>query len=631
MVRNRLISLLLCCCPLVTISQPVELSSLYSTYPGTGFEEWLAEFEDRVRHPKNLLTATVEDLTFFPWISEPQAHRILHYLRTGMFTGIDQICDYFNFLPEECELFHRVFTFLPIRRNHQVFLRTRWEVDASAPPGSSYERFSGDNIAVVQYADMLLNNLRIGLSHRKDKGELLKYSSLSGYAFLIFPKWKILIGDYGIRLGFGVLSWDGLGFWKSSDVVGTVFRSSFQIRPRRSSFSSLFLRGIAAQLHDSVASNAKLSIIGWLSVRDKSGSIDSNGNISSLNLGEYYRSETEIRGRHSYKEFSSGAAAQISGLQYRIGTAIRYLSYSRSFSSVSRYAITPRSLYSITTYGLWTNARTALGAEFCMQNTGIGTRVNYQFLPESSAKIAVSFRYYPPDFRSPFGANFGQWSPPGNELGFYTGISLRLSRAELYFATDLYQTVSPPPGLYEQLYGSEIRIGVKAPVSQRRLWFEIRNLKASPLAPLSDGANRGSEFQFFSQIETHAAATHSFKFRWTSRMLSTDRKVFDFSTASFAMSFLYQLHPLHLPEVTATSQIIFYRAPSFPLWLWQPSVYRQWSIATLSGAGITTVFLIQWKVPTSDFLFEILWRSQFQQYPAKAISHTLTFQISSRW
>jgi hypothetical protein len=259
------------------------------------FEElsWLAE------QPLDLNLATEADLLRIPGVTRADAGTLLALRRRlGSFTSAEQ------FMRQGADvrrMFFLISPFVRLGTPRTALVRTRsrwlWKIEpagnnaASAklgPPTRELQRFDA----------RVFDGIRIGGHLCRDPGEPYRYAFLSGYARFSGLPWidDLIIGDVrttaalGIVLGTSALS-SGAGMTAGRN------GADFRMEPYYGSTEWASLRGVAASRVMRFRSGT-ISVMGVFSRTQVSGSLDSLGNIISIDKEAVFADEGDMRRRH---------------------------------------------------------------------------------------------------------------------------------------------------------------------------------------------------------------------------------------------------------------------------------------------------------------------------------------------
>ncbi|MEM6265688.1 MAG: helix-hairpin-helix domain-containing protein, partial [Bacteroidota bacterium] len=175
-------------------------------------------------------------------------------------------------------------------------------------------------------------HVSIALTGEKDRGEqfawdpenrLYGYDFLSGHVALKdFGHLKsLVIGDYNLQVGQGLVLSRGLGFGKGADVIRTVKQASRGILPYASVNENQYLRGAAATVafgdwyFTAFGSRTRLDA----SVRDRDTVSEEVTLVGSIQLSGLHRTPNEIANRKSTAETAFGGRVEYQADRLRVG------------------------------------------------------------------------------------------------------------------------------------------------------------------------------------------------------------------------------------------------------------------------------------------------------------------------
>ena len=165
----------------------------------------------------------------------------------------------------------------------------------------------------------------LGLTAEKDAGERLRLSTRQGQygadfysfhamAWNLGPFRRIVIGDYQVQYGQGLVLGAGFYMGKGAETITTVARPSLGIRPYTSVIESGFFRGIAASLGTNRAEitlfASHLPRDGTLRAASDSLGREESQYFTALGTSGLHRTVSELANRHSIRETNLGSAGR---------------------------------------------------------------------------------------------------------------------------------------------------------------------------------------------------------------------------------------------------------------------------------------------------------------------------------
>jgi len=309
---------------------------------------------------------------------------------------------------------------------------------------------SPDNI-YMRYRFKYLNNLSIGITAEKDAGEtfipnqrakdIFGQSTTLGFDFYsahfyiknigIFK--SLALGDYHVQIGQGLTFWSGLGFGKSSDIMG-VKRNALGIKPYSSVDENIFLRGAAFEIKKD---NLNFLVFGSKKMIDAniiedSTNTDGDIYISSFQSSGKHSTISELENKDAIQESIGGGEVSYKNKNLKIGIASAFTHYEgnvqRNLSTYSQFQF--NSNYNLVG-GLnytWNYQNFSFFGEFSRSNNG-GSAQLHGILASLHPRVSISvlYRNYERDYQSVFNNAFAE-SSTMNEQGIFSGIKIKLNK-----------------------------------------------------------------------------------------------------------------------------------------------------------------------------------------------------------
>ena len=289
------------------------------------------------------------------------------------------------------------------------------------------------------------NDFSLGFTFEKDEGEKISFEDgkkgfdFYSYHLLLENKLgfrKILLGDFQMQIGQGIVFGAGFNAGKGSETVNAIKRNSLGIRPYTSVLESGFFRGIALTKQ---FGNLEMSLL--LSNLKRDGNIrtdttfsDFDEFVNSIQNTGFHRTPPELASRGQIDEQSIGAvfefsphrrfSAGISGLNSKYSKPLlrRPNNYNQfEFRGDHNYIVSAYAHYT------WQNF-TFFGEAARSASGGIGALGGLVSSLSPIVDMAMIIRNYDRDFHSFYGNAFSENSRNINERGSYLGISIKPSR-----------------------------------------------------------------------------------------------------------------------------------------------------------------------------------------------------------
>lgn len=326
---------------------------------------------------------------------------------------------------EDSQLLDALETELTIVRKNiwslpSVALRSRIRQNLQTSRGYNEGKYLGNS--VVSYHRIKLNqgeNISGGLLVEKDAGEI-QFNDYTNYFIRIqklgFIK-SVLIGDYVIEAGQGLVMWRGYDFTKGANIKAGSIRKGRELMPHLSADEAGFLRGATFQLQW-----RSFSGLIFYSNRNLSASLDSAGVVTSFYSG-YYRTNSEIAKRANLNEKVLGARTtyDLYG-DFKFGLTWFMSSYSKQIKSAGNNSF---SNYGFD-YAFKKNRFSLNGEVAANSNMDFSVISVLTINPNAFVDVVALYRHYHPNYFNKFANPFGESFGGSNEEGFFIGIELKL-------------------------------------------------------------------------------------------------------------------------------------------------------------------------------------------------------------
>lgn len=247
---------------------------------------------------------------------------------------------------------------------------------------------------------------------------------------------KILVGDYQLQFGQGLVFGSGFGIGKGAETINTLQRVNLGITPYTSVIEGGFLRGIATTYEIS----PKLMTTVFYSrlnqgANIKEGSEDTfQSYFSSIQLTGLHRTETEIENRQSVNEKVYGIELHYtSDHRSKLGVIAAINQFSipilRSDQPYNYFEFSGTNNSNLGVFGNTKWQRFQFFGEMAISKSGGLGRLG-GFTSQLSKRIDLSMivRNYDRSFHSIRGSSFSEGSRNINESGIYWGIKYKLNR-----------------------------------------------------------------------------------------------------------------------------------------------------------------------------------------------------------
>lgn len=440
--------------------------------PDLGDEQDYSDIAERLnyyrKHPIDLNNATKDQLQELIFLSPIQINEILsHSLENGPFINVYELQSIRSLDIESVNLLiNFVKVTLPTSFQDMTFkkLVQKADHDLMVRIGKILERQAGFSIlanskeanyqgsawrVLTRYRYNFSNSLAASLNMEKDAGEQFFDSSKNkGFDFYSgnisirgsgVVK-KLLIGDYALQFGQGLVMWSGSGFGKGSG-ISTIAKQDFGLKPYSSVNESMFLRGASGTFKF-----RKLFFTPFFSKKNLDASTTDQGKeISTISFSGLHRTKSEIENKSRLSSTIYGAHIQFNSKRLNIG----FTSYQTQFSLPFSIG---KSLYE--QYDFRGNLLTNLGinydynykntyffGEMAHSKNGGSAFIN-GIMSSLSPRVSLVLmhRRYAKNYHSFFNQSVSEASNPVNESGFYSALSLKFdSKWDLFTYSDFFR------------------------------------------------------------------------------------------------------------------------------------------------------------------------------------------------
>ncbi len=370
----------------------------------------------------------------------------------------------------------------------------------------------------LRYKYQSNNNFKIGFTAEKDYGEPFfngankqGFDFYSGYLSIdnvnkVFK--KIIVGDYSISLGQGLILQNNFGAGKSAFVMN-IKSGGQSIKPYSSVNESNYFRGVALQMN--LDSKTSLLFFGSFKKIDTGVSIDSIDdqgfeNITSIARSGYHRTTSEIANKGNNNQANIGLKIGRKFGDLNVNAQHVIYDFSLPFDSKTelyrKYAFTNKRLMNSSIDYNYQYKNLNVFGEIARSDNGGIAQLHSLLLPlDRKLDMSFSYRNYGADYQVIEANAFGEASQPVNEKAIYWAVEARPSNKWKFSAyVDLWKNpwlryrVDAPSNGKEILFRIEYNIKRKFNAylqfrtEDKPLNANIENAKIDPT--LSSRANR---------------------------------------------------------------------------------------------------------------------------------------------
>ncbi|WP_337041566.1 helix-hairpin-helix domain-containing protein [Emticicia sp. 17c] len=393
------------------------------------------------QNPLDLNTATYEELSALYVLSVIQIKNLLaHRAQYGNLLSIYELQAINGF---DIATIQQLLPFIVIKTDFQLrefpqslagatdhYLVLRASQTLEPSKGFVQDKYQGSPQQLyLRYRLSKPKDFQIGLLAEKDAGEK-KYLDFYSFHVQLQNKGKLknlVLGDYQVQFGQGLICGAGFFLGKGSEAVTTVRRSNMGIRPYGSLLETGYFRGAAATYD-----LKKVDLTAFYSFTRRDASVDEgNGEqeqyFSSILSSGYHRTTTEIARKNQITEQNMGLNATFRFNNGYIGATLLHTQFNAVLMRKPR-------LYNI--FEFTGKQNTVVGANFTYtwQNFnffgeaarsasgGVGITGGWVAALNRQLEWAIHVRHYDKDFHSFYANALAEGTRTINEQGIYWGL-----------------------------------------------------------------------------------------------------------------------------------------------------------------------------------------------------------------
>ena len=578
-------------------------------------DELLEQLQAFRRHPIDLNRASLRTLQSLPLLSPVLARDIIQErIRGGPFRSWSDFRRRMN-LDRDLWMHLRPYFVVSLKRSREEErVKLRWRHQKHSPNPSGYETGAYPGSPWKGYQRISLaptHSLRGGLLLEKDPGETRWNDHLVGYVETtsIPGSTRLLVGDYRVEAGQGLVLWGPYGLSKGADPVAPLKKRSRGVLGYTASDENSYLRGGGALQIETWAFHLTL----LASRTSLDATINPDESVKTFSTSGFHRTDSETQQSNCTDETLYGG---------RIGTGGPWGSVGVTGWS-SRYAKevkkTDPTRYRFDFQG---NRNHVLGLDydfffgrfnFCGELARSKSRgwafIGSTIMETQKFSVVFSYRRYDPDYQNPHGQGFGTGGTQ-NEEGCYFGLSGKIppkTRLSLYY--DLFRkpwrTYSIPvptrgDDLFVQLIqkcSSSLSITLRARFRRGEHLNQGTTPGGRKIDVLQDRIHRLFRFD----CTYHPLSRLRLKSRIETATVRYPRTEGEITTPSHEETglLLYQdvsYHPT--PRLRLSARWITFDTPSYDsrIYAFENDLPGVLSISPLYGNGSRWYILIRWKV-----------------------------------
>lgn len=388
----------------------------------------LEEFRLLECEPLDINAVTRDQLESIPGVTPGEAIAFLDFRSSiGRFKSVNQL----GSLPVAGEdLLRKAGAYLCVGSGRPGVVRffTRMRRRVYAPAAKHEEGVTGSPFSLrSSLAVRPAQGVTAGIVYDRDPGERTLEGFLSGSVEVrhLPMGTRIILGDYLVETGQGLVFWSAAPLRKGMDVVAGVRRSGEGPRAYHSADEFHFFRGLALETGlPRLFAPVDLTLV--LSHRSLAASVDSSGRVTSFYQEGLFSTEAALQKRNAVREDALGLRLALRWSdRFRAGITYLHAAFDCGFAAVQRWDINaPRIGIGSVDIAATAGPATLFG-EWAL--SGLASALHAGMILEWGSTLSVSMLYrdYPPNFVSPHANGFGDGGTPANERGVYFGCDIR--------------------------------------------------------------------------------------------------------------------------------------------------------------------------------------------------------------
>jgi len=280
----------------------------------------------------------------------------------------------------------------------------------------------------TQYKYEHSDRIKAAVTIERDGGEKgVDYKSLNIALYKTGLVEKLIIGDYNVRFGQGLIVWNSFSI-NSSTEPSSFRKSEVGISPYNSTDENISFRGIAATLN---IKKAKLTLMG--SHRSYDARVVDGYYTSLLNTG-LHNTTTTLERKHSLSGSMVGANLQFSGNKFKISQSMLIYKYNLPYGGRDSLKLAKDKVFK--GYGgnmgvdfYWVLNKTRFFGEAAIDHgASFAGLIGLLYAPDYRYEAALLFRYYSKNYYAPFAGAVSRGGTPNDEMGLKGSYAYRIGK-----------------------------------------------------------------------------------------------------------------------------------------------------------------------------------------------------------
>ncbi len=411
--------------------------------------EFFEQIENLMTNPIDLNTAGKSGLLKIPFINPITAESIItERKKRGRFNSVEDLA---RIKSIDDDLFILIRPLLKIYSTNNELpakspipfsfnFRSRIVSDIQERAGFINHNYNGSKFKSYNRLKTIIGNFSAGIILEKDPGEKLFNDYFASYVEYKSPDQSkiVLIGDYNLEFGQGLVLWSPYAFSKGSQAVVTPLKRGNDFRPHLSAEENLFFRGGVFSLSYNI-----LRFCAFYSNKNIDASLADDKIITLLRSG-YHRTKSEIANFKKVNERNVGINLHVNPYDaLRIGFLFISNNFSKEFLKETKYEPSGHDL-SFSSFNLNLHFdKLDLNGEISSNGKSFASIFNLFLGFNDNINFLFSYRNYPPSYFNLYSNGFGEYGRTQNEYGFYIGLKIKTDYGRFNIYHDAFNTSAP--------------------------------------------------------------------------------------------------------------------------------------------------------------------------------------------
>jgi hypothetical protein len=432
---------------LTLAAREISASAFESASEDIDISPILDDLRELEENPLDIAQVTAAELQQIPGVSAQAAFRIVSYRDRHSLSSCEDLRNVQGIDPELIDALKAYITFTGSSSRSETYsalrLRSRVVRRISQAAAVGTDQFLGSPDKVSNRIAGRINlsseshssnrnveglsgaSLSFGVLTSKDPGEQSYADLLRGQLMMNLPAYstRIILGDFLVDGGQGLVFWRQTGFSKGGEATSGVARNGRGVWPSLSTGASMTFRGVGLNVQPK-----GFGIHLFYSNKLLDATSDSEGIITHLSSDDLHRTESELSSRERLREKTFGGRLTVDpGRGLRLGVSGFISRFDESVELPGAFGFRGTQTSALGFDGMYTDGSVSAFAELAHASGGAPAVVaGCSAYLRADLSVAFLYRSYPRDYNNFHCSGFSE-SGNGNksESGFYTGISWR--------------------------------------------------------------------------------------------------------------------------------------------------------------------------------------------------------------